>query len=573
MADDSSLSLPYVFRGVAYIVTVILQNGQLIIEVEERVTTNRWKGTFSSLDIEELTQKSGHYEKFLDFANLLKSAVTQSTESVTLDLLTCSDLKLMHSSRTGLQTTTTGKQVPDNNKKRYLLLIHSVGPNSKCMYPLKLSSADPIDLREIVCTLQKENDLLRKRLRKDRNLKEVEMLKKDYNKILKEKEEVEAEFLEYQQEMETMSGGERTTKEMKMLKSVIKKLEEELMSLKSEQQRLFLKKNDKYRKVINELDEVKASERNLRVRVRSLTNELAQYKRNGSRSFPNSMFTRQESRNSSRTSTQSNGSRDLSQRSQNRSNRSKFTSRSSSRESRLSSFNAKMMTRDRSSSRESCLSSRKTKMTSHDRSSSRDRLRSSNTSAGSSYQMKSPSSSGSRTPRFNPTAYKAEKDRQRNETELKHKRAIRAKLSGKDIGKKTRMSSSDLDSGHELRNSRTPSVDSIQSIRSSFESLSDIPLNSDTSQGHKKLTKNFLRLGMEQNGCRILPPSSRSKASGKILSSTPDNSLHMKSTIDNGNKENVNSDVINFSEKSSGILEINRRLHRVQQFLNEIDLS
>lgn len=45
--SEVSISKPYVFRGAAYLVTVITSHDQLTVSIEERVTGNQWKGTFS----------------------------------------------------------------------------------------------------------------------------------------------------------------------------------------------------------------------------------------------------------------------------------------------------------------------------------------------------------------------------------------------------------------------------------------------------------------------------------------------------------------------------------------------
>ena len=59
------------------------------------------------LELEELTKKTGNYKQFNVFVSMLNAAITRSSESVSLDLLTYADLealrnhKLGHSSRQG----------------------------------------------------------------------------------------------------------------------------------------------------------------------------------------------------------------------------------------------------------------------------------------------------------------------------------------------------------------------------------------------------------------------------------------------------------------------------------------
>lgn len=583
-ASESSLSKPYVFRGAAHVVTVGLSSSQLVVSVEDRVTGNQWKGAFSATDVEELTEKTGHYENFADFVLLLKSAVTQSSEAVTLDLLTLADLKLLHSSRAGSQATSSSATMATDasNKKRFLLLIRSIGPNSTIKYPLRLRYTDPLNLHDTIRLLQEENTKLKQQRQKDYILKELETLKRDYDRLLKEKEEVENEFLEYRREMETSSmKRSSSSQEIQILKDFIKALEKDL----ADDQRIITKRKDQYRKVLVELDDVKARERNLQVRVKSLTNELAQYKRRGSRAYPgslnNSRPVNSNSRNSSQTSARNlstglryHTSRDSSGLSSDRSQ-----NRSQNRSSRPRFPNHSLSTRDRSSSRESCLSARN-RVDSRERSLSKDRFRSPNTSGGS-YRMKSPSPSGNRTPRFNPTAFQADKLRRQRESELKKKRQINTKLAGVDVGKSTRTTFSGRSdfsaNSREFRRSRTPSFESIHSMRSSIESLSDIPFPSDASQGQNRFLRETGRARdvREQNGHTLPPPKTgKVRITGKVLSSTPDDSQRTRSRLRPSNKENHIADASNHSAtKSREISELDERLSRIQQFLHENDIK
>ena len=47
MEDNSTVIGTYVFRGVEYIVTMKIENGNsLLVEVEDRLTADQWRGTF-----------------------------------------------------------------------------------------------------------------------------------------------------------------------------------------------------------------------------------------------------------------------------------------------------------------------------------------------------------------------------------------------------------------------------------------------------------------------------------------------------------------------------------------------
>jgi len=71
-----------------------------------------------------------------------------------------------------------------------------------------------------------------------------------YDRLLKEKEEVENEFLEYRREMETSSmKRSSSSQEIQILKDFIKALEKDL----ADDQRIITKRKDQYRKVLVEV--------------------------------------------------------------------------------------------------------------------------------------------------------------------------------------------------------------------------------------------------------------------------------------------------------------------------------
>lgn len=60
--DETTLSTSYVFRGIEYIITMIIQGGNsLTVEVEDRLTADQWRAQFDSackLDICKPTLKT-----------------------------------------------------------------------------------------------------------------------------------------------------------------------------------------------------------------------------------------------------------------------------------------------------------------------------------------------------------------------------------------------------------------------------------------------------------------------------------------------------------------------------------
>ena len=65
----------------------------------------------------------------------------------------------------------------------------------------------------------------------------------------------------------------------KVLKRVIRSLEQDLLVERSQHKKFTYKKNDEYTKIISELDRLRASERTLKIRVKNLTEELATIRR------------------------------------------------------------------------------------------------------------------------------------------------------------------------------------------------------------------------------------------------------------------------------------------------------
>jgi hypothetical protein len=73
-----------------------------------------------------------------------------------------------------------------------------------------------------------------------------------YDKLLKEKESLEAEYLDFKRQVELTSDSV-ATKEIRMLKTVIKNLEEELAVSRTKNQRAASKRNQQYRQLVDEV--------------------------------------------------------------------------------------------------------------------------------------------------------------------------------------------------------------------------------------------------------------------------------------------------------------------------------
>ncbi|KAM6325748.1 LOW QUALITY PROTEIN: centrosomal protein CCDC61 [Alca torda] len=237
------------------------------VEVEAHGTVDQWRGEFDAAFIEELTHKTGNF-KLGVFCSMLESALTQSSESVSLELLTYADLETLRSRKVGAMPRPPPPTASPLNAKRYVILVYSV-EFDRIHYPLPLPYAGRPDraLHRLVRELREEL-ALRARRRDDGRDAEIRHLQDGLQRAL-EKRAAEA--------------------------TALRRMKDELAREKARHQR-------EQRQLAAELAEVKASERRLQQRVKSLTAELASCKR-GSHRMPVGTATRpQERRSASRES-------------------------------------------------------------------------------------------------------------------------------------------------------------------------------------------------------------------------------------------------------------------------------
>ena len=73
---------------IEYLITVNADPNTLHITIEQKLDGERWKNSFPSKYIEEITQKTGNHKKFPVFVRMLLKSLDNSSESVFLDVLT-----------------------------------------------------------------------------------------------------------------------------------------------------------------------------------------------------------------------------------------------------------------------------------------------------------------------------------------------------------------------------------------------------------------------------------------------------------------------------------------------------
>ncbi|KAL8589756.1 hypothetical protein ACOMHN_027264 [Nucella lapillus] len=553
--SDQSVSAPFKFRGSDFYVTMESKGGNsLMVEVEDRLTADQWRATFDASYIEDLTHKTGNFKQFNVFVSMLESAVSQNSSSVGLDLLTYSDLETLR------QKKNRGSEVKSSipaarsgstslMSKRYLIVTYTV-EFDRIHYPLPLpyvGKPDPRALQDTVRQLRSEVRKLKQSGYTEYRSRDMEKLQKDYKRLQKEKEEMEQEYLQFRRDMKnTASGG--AAKEIRTLKGVVRNMEQELMREKTEHQRSSSKRGHEYRELLEEVEELRASERNLRVRVKSLTNELAVYKRG-----------RQPSRTSSRERISS------FERSNNAHHRNSSgnSQRSFSRE--RSATYARQL-RERSLSQDRLYAQKR-----RDRSSSRDRPSSApnrsrhsdspSSLRGSFHSLpRSPSPAGGRNRRFNPTGYIKEQERRKTEAALKKKRRERSSISGVSNGSRASPGSfnSSRHSAHLRNRSRT----------SSFGSQGELSDGATSDGSYTSRLQNYNRSAKAKHSPQG-HVSCVCTLTSHTLASTPDSEFGKRRSVRNKENEGPGSadETGDLYDRSAEISEIDERLNRLQQLM------
>ncbi|XP_051900105.1 centrosomal protein CCDC61 isoform X2 [Pristis pectinata] len=545
--EGGPIQANYVFRGIEYIITMTVTGDVLEVQVEDRLTSEQWRGEFEAVYIEDVTHKTGNFKQFSIFCNMLESAITKSSESVTLDLLTYADLELLRNRKTGVGM----RQVPPPksgalNAKRYLILIYSV-EFDRIHYPLPLpytGKPDPVALQKVIRGLKEELAAMRSKQGMDYRDTELRRLRVEFDKLLQEKQELEVMILQLQEQVK-LSSTATVAKDIKILKKVIQGLEQELMKEKTKNQRAASKRNQEYHQVLDELEEVKASERKLKLRVKNLTIELGLYKRGRLTPAGPSPQNR------------SNFSLSSGRRSQSRTDsvpRLREDSQSTSRDRNKQWSGSRG--RERSTSRER--SGRRTSFRGGERSSSRESQQGNRCHV----HKLTPSPTGIRQPRFDPTAYVHDKERKRKEADQRNLRKIHRNMNGLTSDERGRPKSRNcsqegstgrMQAASRIR-TRSSSAENLRSRFSSVSSVSDFEDSGAPSNSRlQRVRKPRRPLGSASWTSPNLP---QRKPKQKRLASTP-------------TKSNKASDKENYLD-SCDLSEIDARLNALQEYMKKL---
>ncbi|XP_014662634.1 PREDICTED: coiled-coil domain-containing protein 61-like isoform X2 [Priapulus caudatus] len=285
MEGEISVISTCLFRGSEYVVSMVTSGSSAVptleIQVEHHDSGQRWEGAFGVSYIEDMTHKTGNFKQFNIFVSMLESALVKNTDSVTLDLLTHADLETLRSRKVTVQSQGSSTRSVTKNK-RYLILTYTV-EFDRIHYPLPLTyqgNADPKRLQKTVQSLRTELKDLRQRHAAASALEtDLRKLQRDYDALLVEKEDLEVAYEELRLAAPPSYASVGLGKEERLLKEMIKMLEEELMRERTKHQRVSAKKDEECRELQAEVKDLRGKERSLQIHVKNLTKELAEYKR------------------------------------------------------------------------------------------------------------------------------------------------------------------------------------------------------------------------------------------------------------------------------------------------------
>ncbi|XP_070258191.1 centrosomal protein CCDC61 isoform X1 [Myotis yumanensis] len=511
MDQPAGLQVDYVFRGVEHAVRVVVSGQVLELEVEDRMTADQWRGEFDASFIEDLTHKTGNFKQFSIFCNMLESALTQSSESVTLDLLTYTDLESLRNRKMGGRPGPSASRSAQLNSKRYLILIYSV-EFDRIHYPLPLpyqGKPDPVFLQGIIRSLKEELGRLRGLDGQDpRDTRDSEIwhLREQVSRLASEKRELEAQLGRSREEA---LAGRAARQEAESLRGLVRSLELELRQERGLGPRGSGRRSQDCRRLAKELEEVKASERSLRVRLKTLNSELAAYRR-ARRASPVVPHSAREDRASS--------SRERS------TSRGRGAARSSSRESGRG---------------------------------GRGRGRPARTS---------PSPSGGRLPRFDPTAFVKAKEKKLREIKMKQQQRNRMGSGGSGDGpsiswaRQTHPPAAVTGRGDAANRSRnrSSSVDSFRSRCSSASSCSEF----------EDFSESLSRGVRRHRGKR--PSSTTLSGSNTLQKFTPmERGRRPKHLANSGGWVPIKEYSSDY--QATDIAEIDARLKALQEYMNRLD--
>ncbi|XP_017291038.1 coiled-coil domain-containing protein 61 isoform X2 [Kryptolebias marmoratus] len=505
MEEGSKVMEDVVFRGVEFSVKMELDRNLLTVEICDSATADQWRGEFDPAYIEDLTRKTGNFKQFPIFCSMLESAVRKTSDSVTLDLLTYADLELLRNRKAGVVGRPRSHQQSSAlTAKRYLILIYTV-EFDRIHYPLPLpyvGKPDPAALQKEIRTLRAEISALTSHgVNKSADL-EIQRLRQELAAVREEKDGMAKALGRLQMSGSGSVGGREDWR----IREVVRTLEDQLIKERAKGQRSTSKRCQEQRLLMEQLEELKASECALRVRVKSLTNELALLRRGRVTPVSGHISSRLDGE--------------------------VFRSLSHERRSGYGTARARSGSRERTED-------------SLHRIAERGR-RADSSGPRAHIPRPSPSPTGSRVPRFDPTAYIQDRQRRQKETELKKQRKVRRDMLASPVVPERGRSRSREAYPQAVRagsRGRSLSVERRGSMNSSDSSLVDMDEMTQTLFRGRKQTYNG-------------PNASRGLMTRKPLCSTP---------------THRGKDKAGSVDAAVELSEIDARLQALQEYMRDLD--
>lgn len=202
------------FHNGEHLVSLLYNDQELNLEVEEIKTSHKWAGRYSVQYLEEITRKTGSFKRYPTFLKMLQTALDGGTESVSADLLSQQDLEVLKKTRAQTAPQTT-------QSKRYLIVTYAV--EFDCVrYPLPLIYEEPTSE-----TLQQTLDRLSQELAGLKSGQDVELLD-----MAKENEVLNAQLSKLRHH-KTVAAPRKPQSEVESLMNTKKELEDERRQLEA----------------------------------------------------------------------------------------------------------------------------------------------------------------------------------------------------------------------------------------------------------------------------------------------------------------------------------------------------
>jgi coiled-coil domain-containing protein 61 len=314
--NEKYTSVEIQLKSIDYYVNMFLieSDDKMAIELGEMYSADTWRGVFESSYIEDLTRKTGNYKSFQIFVNMLKTALKKESNTVSIDILTYADLEALRAKKSSSNNNNNYNQnnvssVSSNltSNKRFLILTYNV-EFDRINYPLQLNYQGKTDIHLLLDTIKKLKAKIQRYENADLNYnssqklpkkleQELERLRRENSLMQEEIQRLKAaasnsddcmsdEHEEEEEEKDAFSRQQPKKKtttthqnEVKILKQIIKTIEEKSIKEKNMLQKQLQKKKQECDLLKNHLTDSKLNERNLKNELRTLNHELNLIKR------------------------------------------------------------------------------------------------------------------------------------------------------------------------------------------------------------------------------------------------------------------------------------------------------